>query len=198
MKSKLVVFTAMAALPATLFGGYFFLQRQQHAAGPLFTTGSEVPPGHVAGNVDETLKRCRQLWTLVKNNNWCDGYSDSNTPVPYEMLTLPDQKFAEHPHHRTSTAFWFPENQKGYEDVAFFTDIYVRQNTSYYKGDKAVSEPSGFLIVCYKDGRIDQVPTRDIRMMTAREGICVPGMKAYTEDRPKPPYLKESPMHKVK
>lgn len=185
------------ALPASLFAAYLGFQGKGSGE-PLYVTGQDVPPAHVVGNLDDTMKRCRKLLKALEKNGWTDGYCENKNPIPYEMLTLPDQKYAEHPHLRESTAFWIPANQPRYEQIAFMTEIYMRQNSAHYRGNRSVSTPSGFLLVAWKDGRIEQVPVHDVRTGEDGRGYIVPGMKGYRDDLPKLHFMRESSLHKVK
>ncbi len=145
-----------------------------------------------AGDPEESMRRLRQLLDALRAHNWDSG------KVPRSLLTLPDGKYAEDPDSRDYPNIAIPSQPNRpqsqqvpeYEPIAFYTDIYARYNRSYYKGDRSLSHPTGYVIVGWKDGRIEKVPLMQIRSFVSRnpsirgELDCFPGMAEYAAAKP--------------
>ncbi|MCW3098498.1 MAG: hypothetical protein JWL77_4116, partial [Chthonomonadaceae bacterium] len=82
-----------------------------------------------------------------------------------------------------STSYCFPDTSVPEQSqIACFSDIYARQNRSYYTGDTASGAPSGYFIVAWKNGTIQKVPVSDVRELPTPDGgtvDCFPGMTGY-------------------
>ena len=157
---------------------------------PLPVTRVAAPDAAKAGNVPAAMEQSPRLMTLLKANNWSSG------GIPMNVLQLPDRRFAEEQvYNRTDELSYVipflapaPQSTSTYtndpkeDDLAFYTSIYARRNTVYYKGEQVRHHPSGFYIVGLKNGRVFQVPVGDVRQVrgvTKHIVTLFPGMKAY-------------------
>lgn len=161
---------------------------------PVLQPGADFPDPVVAGNPDDAVERARRLIVALREANW------NSLEVPWEMRVLPDHIYAENKSLRSNRSVSYTEMEipamkraPEYDEVAFFTDIYVRQNTSYYRGDKARSNPTGFYIVGWKNGDVTKVPVGDVRVMRSVEPDKVvwafPGMRCYDPSKPRLPFV---------
>ena len=166
---------------------------REHA--PIFVTGWDVDDPVKAGDPEAAMAHSRKLLALLKRNNW------DPTPIPFKLWMLPDRKFAEDPFLRkdyvSSYAVMRPDQPAhGFEDVAFTCSIYARQNTKQYKGGMSRSNPSGFIIVGFKNGNVVKVKQEDVRLVKRPDDDMVvwtyPGMKIYNPNAPKLPYIQDS------
>jgi hypothetical protein len=155
---------------------------------PLFVSGSDVAPAYQKGNWKATAEQMKQAYKLFKEANW------DYTKVPFEMWQHPDQKYAENKNARQPnvTGFLIPDIP-AYQEVAFWCETYYRQNVRVFK-NHTVSKPDGFFLVMYKDGTLEKVAAKDVRLIphpTMPEGMIqvFPRMKAYSPDLPQlPPF----------
>ncbi len=72
------------------------------------------------------------------------------------------------------------------EQILAVSDVYYRSNAAYYKGDTAKFKPEGFIIVGWRDGRVEAVPAKDVRVVKIGNGRnyikVYPGMKEWKAD----------------
>ncbi len=193
---------AIALLAVILMG--WNLRRSQGQMPTGAVQAGEIPlPGLAAktrdaaktGDPEATMRQLRQLMDALRANNW------NPTKVPRSLQTLPDAQFAELPTDRNPAeciafpSMPVPEKFKylqdpEFEPIAFYTDIYARYNRSYYKGDRSQSHPTGYVIVGWKDGRIEKVPIMQLREFrgsnpnTHGDLTCYPGMPEYATAKP--------------
>ncbi len=201
-KKRFALPLAIALLAVILLG--WNLRRSQNQA--QMPTGAvqagEVPlPGLAAKTIDATktgdpeagMRQLQQLMDALRANNW------NPVKVPRSLLTLPDGRFAENPAFRDRPNIVFPsmptpekykkDQVPEFEPIAFYTEVYARFNRSYYKGDRSQSQPTGYFIVGWKDGRIEKVPVMQVRTFVSRdarrdETYCFPGMPEYAAAKP--------------
>ncbi len=187
MHLREISLTLAAALAIGIGGG--FLYRGHQNSLPLYTTGSDVPDAAQTGSVEQSIAKAKELLATYNRVNGDVGR------IPFPLMTLPDQHHAENPAHRANnvTAWCFPSDDALYKDVAFYTDIYCRQNRSYYKGDKSKAKPSGFLIVVWKNGAIEKIPAEKMRLISSGgqrlQGF--PGLPGYETGEPHPMYSRK-------
>ena len=182
------VLVSLASVVGVQQGLSYAQDRQNQREIPLRSTGDGVPDAAKVGNISAAMSQCRHLMTLLKEANW-DG-----DRIPLSALQLPDRKFAEDRAYAAALTSSFiitrqkslaptvPASDPKLNDLAFYTPIYFRRNSSYYKGDKMRSQPTGFFIVGLKNGNVFQVPVADVRVIRGRTQPVVrvfPGMKAY-------------------
>lgn len=164
---------------------------------PIRTTGADVADAAQVGDVVFAMTKSHRLLDLLKQADW------DVSQIPPEAMQLPDRRLSEDRAFRDDMASSFiiphqraygpiPSSDAKHDDLAFYSSIYVRQNTSYYKGDIARSKPSGFYIVGLKNGTVSQVSVADARLVkgeTHKIAIAFPGMKAYDPNAPKLPFV---------
>ena len=163
---------------------------QDQALGPVLPPlQAAVPDAAEVGNVTAAMEQCRHLMALLKENDWSGG------GLPMNVLQLPDRQFAEDrafaeprtisfvlPHQNPK----FSASDSKQDDLAFYTTIYARRNSAYYKGEQVRHHPSGFYIVGLKNGDVFQVPIAAVRQVkgTTQNGVTVfPGMKGLRPQR---------------
>ncbi len=185
---------AIALLAAILMG--WNLRRSQGQMPTGAVQAGEVPlkgfeaktlDATKAGDPDAAMRQLHELMDAMRANNW------NPIKVPRSLLTLADARFAEDPADRGAAHIVFPslpdvpECVPEYEPIAFYTNIYARYNRSYYKGDRSQSHPTGYVIVGWKDGRIEKVPIMQVRTFVSRNSDvtdCFPGMPEYATAKP--------------
>ncbi len=159
---------------------------------PLSGLTENIPDATQAGDPEASMRQLRQLMDALRANNW------DVTKISRSLLTLPDGRFAENSVLRDHPNILFPNQPRmpdrffvpEYEPIAFSTDIYARFNRSYYKGDRSLSHPTGYVIVGWKDGRIEKVPITQVRTFVSRNPAmsskkdCYPGMPEYATAKP--------------
>ena len=186
MHLREISLTLGVALVLGVGGGVLYRSHQNSL--PLYTTGSDVPDAAQSGSVGQSIAKAKEL---LATYNRVDGNLEK---IPFPLMTLPDQRLAENPANRaTNMTAWFFPSPHLYKDVAFYTDIYCRQNRSYYKGDKSKAKPNGFLIVVWKNGKIEQIPVEQMRLI-ASEGkrmLGFPGLPGYETGQPDPMYSRK-------
>ncbi len=193
MKRRLLAFTL--ALLALAFVGWN-LRRNQPPAGavradevPLKGFEAKTLDATKTGDPDAAMQHLHQLMAALRANNW-----DANPKkVPLALQTLPDAKFAENPADRNGECIFLPNQPDTpkdhyipeFEPIAFYTRIYARYNRAYYKGDRSQSHPTGYVIVGWKDGRIEKIPVTQVRQFRSSNSSipgeldCYPGMAVY-------------------
>lgn len=134
--------------------------------------------------------QCHKLYVALKEKNWNYREVDSS------LFKLPSQSSHEDDDKKFSNSFVFcgsAKNPGPYTDVAFFSDLYVRKNISYAKGNKWNARPSGFYIVQWKNGVLSLVDIHDVRMLPIKVNgrrsflVTFPGMASYNRNNPKLP-----------
>lgn len=108
---------------------------------------------------DGAMRQAEQLMKAYQsaNGNW--------RQVDRSLLMLPDQRLAENEIRRNSQSFVTPSANSVYDgQVAFYADLYMRQNLKYEGGDAYRENRSGFYIVGYTNGEIRKVPAIDVRL----------------------------------
>lgn len=122
------------------------------------------------GDIQGAMAQAHELLTAMRSADW--DYSR----VDRSLLTLPDQIFAENPRHRDPHYFSFipmtrddvsghTASDAVYDQVAFYSFLYVRMNLRVVKGREGTTHPEGFVIVGWKDGRVTQAPIGDVRLL---------------------------------
>jgi len=155
---------------------------------PVYITGLNIPDAAKVGDIDYATKKMQKLVKMLEADNWKGN-------VPHEMWTLPDQIHSENEHHhdfRYGVIHW-NQNPKP-NQIAVYTDIYVRQNTKYYKGDKSVSDPHGFYLVVRGNGTAERIPVADLRMVKVPNhpnavSVVFPGESNYDVNAPQLPFV---------
>ncbi len=167
--------------------GWNLLSHFQNSSGPVLPSeipvlrpAADIPDARKAGDEADTMRRLHALHDRLRAEGW------NALRVPREMTILPDARFAESKAERENGGVAFPsipgvETDPSFAPVAFYTKIYARYNRSYYKGDRSVSRPTGYVIVDWKDGRIDKVPLEKVRVHQSSGGLIeiFPGMAGY-------------------
>lgn len=150
---------------------------------PIFSSGADVPPADVAGNWKQTAAQMQTTYQAYKDADW------DYTKVPFDLWQHEDQRFDEQPDKRASnvSGFCVPQDPI-YAEVAFWCDTYYRQNVQQFKG-RTVSHPKGFFLVMYKDGVLEKVDAKDVRLIphpTIPDGMIqvFPRMSQYNSDLP--------------
>lgn len=138
--------------------------------------------------LDETLACAQKLLTALKENNW------DRSKVDTSLFRAPAQAFDEDPHQRTLEYPTFMTGGPKYpnrEEVAFFTDLFVRRNVRKGKGPEGVvASPEGSFIVAWKNGEITVVSIEDVRLYPTPDAVdtfsyVFPGTKVYKSTLPK-------------
>lgn len=152
---------------------------------PVFIFGADAAPAQ-KGGPEFAEKRAQELLALY---NRVGG--DVGQMGGLNALRLPDQASAEDPGARAAntTAWTFPMHHHLFDKVAFYTDLYARRNHKYFKGDKMEANPTGFLIVAWKSGKIERIPVENIRLIRAEgyDTLGFPGLPGYRSDLPMAP-----------
>lgn len=116
--------------------------------------------------------------------------------VDQALLRLPDQDHAETEFERRpeKLSFTISSLEPYQAEVAFKCMTYVRNNRGEGGGiEGRVSSPEGFFIVGWKDGRIEQVPIQNVRLLPfdlngrAVKLYVFPGMAVYDANLEKYP-----------
>lgn len=192
MKLTRWVCAASLLVLASGLGGWRFVQENT----PLYTTGADVPDAAQAGNPEAAMEHSRKLLAMLRDANW------DLKKVPWEARLLPDRRFAEKPDMRsdrvTSYCFSCADPSPEYQEVAFYTGLYARQNTSRYtgrNGPETRSRPTGFYIVGWKDGTVNQVLVQDVRLYRTSRGTNIPvfpGMNEYDPNARRLPFVEDA------
>ncbi len=159
---------------------------------PIRTTGDGIPDAAQAGDVPAAMAQCRQVMSILQQNNW-----DIPNPCPdaiFKLLTLADGKYSESQYDRKPRYANIGIPTKDPE-TALYSQVYARQNRSYYKGDLSMARPSGFYIVGYKrTGEVRQVPVEQVRikahMKAGEDLLCYPDQSCYPTSEPHPSYTR--------
>lgn len=137
------------------------------------------------GNIKASLLQAKQLLREMRSANW-----DVERINP-RLLRVPDQNYAPVARLRVPGVPTFLARKLGptYENVAFYSSLYVRRTERPRLGKEADVRHEGFLIVGWKNGHIEQVPIRSVRIAPKPGdptiGLMVwPGLAAYSEDLP--------------
>lgn len=182
---------AILVAVSSLGGGAYFVGREAMKSSKLEPTANI----YTEKNYDDAIEHCRVLWAALRDNGWEPRNVDPS------LLRLADQDFAEDPSRRGPDAqsFAIPTYRSDpnsvYQNVAFFTTLYVRKNASNGSGPELGRRfnPTGYYIVCFKDGRVEKVSVLDVRFVSNPTGPqggtmpVFPGMAAYRLDLPKYP-----------
>jgi hypothetical protein len=90
-----------------------------------------------------------------------------------KLLSNPDTRYSDDPHARKHASNTVPyrvhsrrpdgtaiggPKPEGTRDVVASTDVYVHQNVKHLPNQKTTSNPVGFYMVIWDDGRIQQIP----------------------------------------
>lgn len=173
---------AINAAASSLGGGAYFVGREamkSNARGPWANI-------HTEKHYDDAIEHCRILWAALMDNGWEPRNVDPS------LLRLADQDFAEDPSRRGPNAqsFAIPtyrsDTNSVYQNVAFFTTLYVKKNPTNGPGLELGRrfQPTGYYIVCFKDGRVDKVSVRDVRFVPNPSGPKVQQCLFFRECRP--------------
>jgi hypothetical protein len=138
--------------------------------------------------LDDTLARADTLLELLRKSNW------DKSKVPVELLRVPAQEFAANAFDRRPEAQTFSIGDpfsNVYDDVAFYSPLFVKQNLRKGSGPEGVTaSPQGVFIVGWKNGGVRTVPIEDVRLLAHPKienafNFVFPGMKAYKSSLPK-------------
>jgi len=183
---------AILAITGVLLLGSAAWWRWQQAQ-PIYITGLDIPDAAKVGDIDYAIKKMQKLHALFVQFDW---NTDKVNAQPLSIWTLPDQKYAEEPSQRAPDyqAIKCKTLHPKPNDIALYTDIYVRQNTKYYKGDKSVSDPHGFYLVLRGSGKAERIAVGDVRMIkdpNSETGIYAvfPGESNYDVNAPQLPFV---------
>lgn len=126
------------------------------------------------GDVDGAMDQSRVLMSKLQQNNW------DFASLGRDLLRLPDQDFAQNPELRSmhDTSFCFPDDPL-FRNVAFYSTLYTTRGSGH-------ENTHGFYIVGYRDGRVEQVPVSNIRLLPRHGSHGVwdevwPGIKGYSD-----------------
>lgn len=154
--------------------------RAMHEA-QLRGTKNLLKEGHAA----DTIAQAQELLVELKKVKW-----DINR-VDYRLLRVPDQDFAEWKAERLPGIETFKARNLNpiYADIAFVSDLYVHTDRKIVRGIEAKVEKTGFLIVGWKSGYVEQVPYSSVRFLPkpGEPGVWLrvwPGMSTYRSDLP--------------
>ena len=179
-KSKLVLFCVLAIITLGLLTmGWRRWKDQQPIAYPT----AHIPDAAKYGDVDASIRQCKELYVALKVANG-DHWKvwDTNR----KLLYLPDRAMAEDKGYQQKvSSFRFPReyHKPLYGKVAFWTEIYARNNPVQYRDEVTKSKPGGFYLVCFANGDVKQFPIKDIRIALVPEHHSFvpvfPGMNEY-------------------
>ena len=178
MKTIALCGLAVATLGSTGFVGYKLAKSPVSGPRDIVTQG----------DVQATLQEARNLMTALQEHgwNWADvrRYHDG-------QFRPPDQDFAyDELLRESSQPFSQLDLEPLYRDeIAFYTDLYVRNDFERIPGVEGRAHYSGFWIVGWRNGNITRVPMADVRLLQVssdRRVYVFPGMSAYRDDLPRP------------
>jgi len=151
-----------------------------------------IPPSASKEQIQDAMAQCEKLLAILKSTGW---KRDRNR-IHEDMLRLPGQEISENAAYHLASApcICIPGGRAGYEDIAFFTDVYARNNVTTFEVEYATpgskrtehtAQPDGFWIVGFRDGRLEQVPTGAVCIIPLAQGfVCsFPGTEPYSKDR---------------
>ena len=150
---------------------------------PIGYPTAHIPDAAKYGDVEASIRQCKELYAALQaeNGDWRKVFKTNPS-----LMYLPDRMMAEDEAYRKKAlSFRFPrEFQKPlYGKVAFWTEIYARDNTVQYRGEVTRSKSSGFYLVCFSNGDVKQFPVQDIRIALVSKWNSYipvfPGMKEY-------------------
>ncbi|MCW5935715.1 MAG: hypothetical protein KIT11_00205 [Fimbriimonadaceae bacterium] len=114
--------------------------------------------------------------------------ANGNQPVrlPRGLTLLADQKLASDREDRDNpVSFCTPRpDHPVLGELAAYTNLYIRSNFQRGEGDEGWTNPEGFYVIAWRDGRVERVPFGTERYVWAYEGearlyTVFPGMTAY-------------------
>ncbi|MBC7806451.1 MAG: hypothetical protein H7145_09905 [Akkermansiaceae bacterium] len=152
---------------------------------PIAEPYASLPDAAKVGDVKGAMTQTAGLVQELKANDW------KPFNIPLSLLRLADAQLAVDVNQRdkNTSNYAFPALNKSPDNpskdtVATYTDIYVRANPKWFKGERTVFAPTGFYIVGWKDGRVTQVPIEDVRFVkTGKYNTAVfPGMEAWRKN----------------
>jgi len=136
----------------------------------------------VDGNPDETMEIGRQLLSELRAHNWDWQAVDSR----YKWA--PDQEFYQFAPQGRGYWTWGHDERDEYRDeVAFYSTLYTWYDFEPIPGIEGRLHVSGFIIVGWKDGRVEKVPMEDVRLYPVEAGhkiMVFPGMNEYDSSLP--------------
>lgn len=142
------------------------------------------------GDVTGAMQQAHSLLSALSQNGWDPLKVDGN------LLTLPDQLYAEYPRQRRANYWSFQMMSLPVEnEVAFYSPLYVRENFRVVQGLEATKSPEGFFIVGWKNGKVTQVPVAGARSYVWGQGggrrghVVFPGMAVYNAAMPQYQHL---------
>lgn len=182
---KVYITIALTLLVTSSYGFY----RHARAQGglPVWTSGSDVQDPNAVGNIGQAMQQAQQLMTALQNANGDPTQVVVSNP---SLLVLPDHQYAENTFERGDNvaSFIFPDDQLPEQSqLVFYCDIYARQNTAIYTESSGQSSPSGYFILGWKDGTVQQVSVASARYVTRADGtrvVVFPGMNGYNATAP--------------
>lgn len=162
------------------------------AFGAAWTLGNSVasPPTvnrtvknlSIEGDPDHTMAVGRQLIAQLQEHNWNWDEVDTN------LLKVPDQEFWQNAPNGPGYWTWARCAEDIYNEVAFYSNLYVWNEFERIPGIEGKLHVSGFYIVGYRDGRVEKVPVGQTRLypITNDQLLTVfPGMSEYDPNLPK-------------
>jgi hypothetical protein len=180
MNPKLYVLACLCVAGSALSFGYLRGTSEARASQPA---RSSVTVNLLEQNsLATTSERARQLMAALRENNW------SANGVDRELLRVPDQDLAQIPSDRADyvPTFWCPSADNVYDEIAFYSMLYVRRDFTVAPGSEGRTQYSGFFLVGYRSGEVEEVPVQDVRILW-RDGIgkpVFPGMAEYSSELP--------------
>jgi len=190
--SKSRVFSIWSVLAIGLVVGGAALTKSVSATGaPIYESGAGVPAAYDAGNWKQTANLMVQTYQSYKKVGF-DQYK-----LPLGAWQYPDQQYSEEANGRLKqvTGYVIPTDPT-YSEVAFWSQAYFRQNIKVYK-DHTTANPKGYFLVMYKDGVLEKVDAKDVRMIphpTIPDGMIpvFPHMRQYDPDLPLLPAFQDA------
>jgi hypothetical protein len=154
---------------------------------PVQIPNANLPNPNETGDIRAALVQTKKLVDFLRANG------EDPHRVPDELGILPDAKNADNEFLREENrlSFSFPgaspsANNPAKEKILVVSEVYYRRNPAYYKGDIGRFKPEGFIIVGWRDGRVEAVPAKDVRVVKIENGNrytrVYPGMKEWKAD----------------
>ena len=186
--------------------GWKTAKARQAARAPVFVSGAgtiDTSSPSNAANQERAMQQTQKLLDYLKAHNWPTDDLD----LPAALLRLPDQSEAEiswnREAHQPSFGLFVSHTNLVNPEIAIVCDLYMRRNSTRYKGGRVAGQASGFFIVGYRDGRVAKVPVEAVRLIAnpnkPNSMVKVyPGSRYYRADLPKLPEMDNSKANQAK
>jgi hypothetical protein len=145
-------------------------------------------PDLKTGGIDNAMEQARRLLNELRNVEW------NPRDVDQALLRLPEQDFVDLPTQRVPDmpSFITDKVHRQYDELAFFSNTFVRQSAQIVPGQEAEVTVTGFFIVGWKDGRVNTVDVADVRLfpLPNQDQVWIwvfPGMDEYASGLMKMP-----------